>query len=1726
MTFDELIAMASKQFSSGPGLHSMTPATSSSGLVQNPIPQQPFIPPPRDDWDHLFQSMFDEYFTPPSINVSLVQEVVALRVVVLADSLVSTSIDQDAPSTSIPSTQEQEHSPNISQGFEESLKTSTFRDDPLHKDSTPQGSSSNMRQIHTPFEHLEPKNFKQAMTEPSWIDAMQEEIHKFQRLEVLKNKARLVAQGFRQEEGIDFEESFALVVRIEAICIFVANTAHKNMSIYQMDVKTTFLNVELKEEVYISQPEGFVNQDNPSPVYKLKKALYVDPTLFTRQAGNDLLLVQIYADDIIFASTNTAMCNEFANQMTTKFKMSMMGQIDSVDTPMVEKSKLDEDLQGKLVDATLYRGMIGSLMYLTSNADHAGCQDTRRGTSGSAQLLVGLQRSKSALPSRIPLYCDNKSAIALCCNNVQHSRAKHIDVRYYFIKEQVENGIVELYFIRTEYQLADIFTKPLPRERFNFLIEKLGMRSIIINTTQAQQKALDDALVAPADHLEFRKCNMRLKTDIKPKEATFQVVLDALALTPFYHAFLITTDFEDLPLEHDILSFIRDLGYTGDITYLTDVNVDYLHQPWRAFATVINKCLSGKETRMDKIRLLRAQILWGMFHKKNIDYVYLLWEDLLFHIENKDAKKTNKMSYPRFTKIIIDYFMSKDHSISKRNKMFWHTVSRLHHFTSMRTYYAFASGEKAPKQKYVRKKADPDTSPKQKLVQDTNSTRLNSHASGSGDGVDTQSKVSDEQQQKPSSTNKGTGTIPGVPNVPIYESKSNDTNDDDEETDSDRTESDKIKIRILDQSTTELYKEEEEENIDDEEMMYDDEDDEVTKELYEDVNVNLGNEDTEMTNADQGATDQQNVSQQSGFEQVEEDAHVTITPVHDTQKADEPVQSSSVSSDFTNKLLNLENNEIASLMETSARHATAVPENTFGFTTTIPPPPPFFNPLLQQATPTPTPTTSEATTSLLALPNFAFVFKFNERAFNLEKRCVRDKQVDQYAQALSSIPAIVDHYIDNKLREAINKDILTHNLDCKQEAHAEKNAYIELIDTSMRALFKEEVNTQLPQILPQAVSDFANHVIEKKYKMEKNKSYDKADYKKKLYDALVESYNTDKDLFDSYGEVFSLKRSRDKDKDRDPSAGSDRGKKRRKSSKDAESSRDSRSKEKKSSNTSKDASQSQHKSSGKSAHAEEPSHTVEDLGMQQDQEFVTRDNDEQPTDKKVTKADWFKKLERPPTPDPDWKPPTSFDELNDTSFDFSAFVMNRLKIPNLTQEILVGPAFNLLKGTCKSIMELEYPLEECFKATTERLDWHNPKNKLYLFDLRKPLPLIQDHRGRQIIPKDYFINKDLEYLKGGDLSRRYSTSVTKTKAATYEPKWIEDLVPELWSPVQLKYDQHVYLGTSYWGLKRQSFYEYASNLTSPKYVYSRRRIIAVTRLKIMKKYDYGHLEEIEVRRDDQKLYTFKEGDFKRLRLQDIEDMLLLLVQQKLTNLTIDERYDLNVALRMYTRRIVIQRRVEDLQLGVESYQKKLNLTKPDTYISNLRNKTAYTLNSDPHGIIYVDQFKRKRLMRANELHKFSDGYRQATFSKEVDAESREVRWWKGIRERSQATGKDNMTLSYFVSTHFSQNRRDLPRDIPLDSVVVLRYEKRSKSKNKGKVPTEMELVLEQTQQDSKRRAFWSLNEDILKITILKTIPYPQWKIAAYPAALTKDHTGIKINTPYPEDSIRRIQDIQ
>nr|GEW12696.1 hypothetical protein [Tanacetum cinerariifolium] len=362
------------------------------------------------------------------------------------------------------------------------------------------------------------------------------------------------------------------VARLEAIRIFLAFVAHINMVVYQMNIKTAFLNGNLREEVYVSQLNGFMDPDKPNHVYKLKKALY-GLKQAPRTDGKELLLVQIYVDDIIFAASTPELCI-FINQ--SKYDLESLKKYgfescDPMDTLMVEKSRLDEDKEGKVVDPSHYHSMIGTLIYLTASrpdlqfaicmcaryearptekhlyavkrifrylrgtinqdlwypkdssisltafadADHAGCQDTRRSTSAEYITLSGccaqILWMRSQLTdyghgfNKIPMYCDNKSAIALCCNNVQHSRSKHIDIRFYFIKEHVENGVIELYFVNTEYQLADIFTKALGRERIEFLINKLGMRSFTPETLQhltdeVDESILMDSRVIPTKH--------------------------------------------------------------------------------------------------------------------------------------------------------------------------------------------------------------------------------------------------------------------------------------------------------------------------------------------------------------------------------------------------------------------------------------------------------------------------------------------------------------------------------------------------------------------------------------------------------------------------------------------------------------------------------------------------------------------------------------------------------------------------------------------------------------------------------------------------------------------------------------------------------------------------------------------------------------------------------------------------------------------------------------------------------------------------------------------------------------------------------------------------------------------------------------------------------------------------------------------------------------------------
>nr|GFA10949.1 retrovirus-related Pol polyprotein from transposon TNT 1-94 [Tanacetum cinerariifolium] len=441
--FDELTTMAFEHSSSGPVLNEMTPTTISSGLVQKRSTSTLYVPPSRNEWDLLFQPMVDKLLNPPPI-------------------------DQDATSPSKSHTTPETQSYVIPQDVEEDnhdIEVAHMRNDPLFGVPIPEVTSAQSSSTI----------YKVKLDELGGI---------------LKNKARLVARGYRHQEGIDFEESFPSVARLEAIRIFLAYAAHKNMVVYQMDVKTAFLNGNLREEVYVSQSDGFVDQDNPNHVYKLKKALYglkqaprawydmlssflisqdfskgsVDPTLFIRINENDLLLVQIYVDDIIFAAFTPELCDLFANPMCLKFKMSMMGKIsfflglqifqsprcifinqskyalesqkkygfkfcDPVDTLMVEKSKMNEDKEGKAVDPSYYCAF--------ADADHAGCQDTRRSTSGSFQFLGERLISWSSKRQKSATICSIKAeyiALSGCCAQILWMRSQLTDYGFGFNK--------------------------------------------------------------------------------------------------------------------------------------------------------------------------------------------------------------------------------------------------------------------------------------------------------------------------------------------------------------------------------------------------------------------------------------------------------------------------------------------------------------------------------------------------------------------------------------------------------------------------------------------------------------------------------------------------------------------------------------------------------------------------------------------------------------------------------------------------------------------------------------------------------------------------------------------------------------------------------------------------------------------------------------------------------------------------------------------------------------------------------------------------------------------------------------------------------------------------------------------------------------------------------------------------------------------------------------------
>ncbi|KAJ9538987.1 hypothetical protein OSB04_031720 [Centaurea solstitialis] len=618
----------------------------------------------------------------------------------------------------------------------------------------------------------EPTRVSDALQDSDWVTAMQEELNQFSALKV---GGSTCCERIRQQEGIDYDQTFAPVARLEAIRMFLAYAAYKDFTVFQMDVKTAFLYGHLKEEVYVSQPEGFVDPDHPDYVY-------------------------VYVDDIIFGSTSKELCKKFETIMTQEFKMSMMGEINFFlglqvkqfpDGIFINQSKIYFDLlrsmtchraipldsdgngnnigpdhEGKDVDLRTYRGMVGSLMYLTasrpdimfatcvcaryqakpkeshlaavkrifrylkgtpyyglwypkglgfelqaySDADYGGCNMDRKSTSGHIQLLgnklVSWASKKQQCVSTstaeseyvAAASCCSQSAIAISANPVQHSKTKHIDIRYHFLKDNVEKENIELYFVNTEYQLADLFTKALDEKRFKFLISRLDMADydfpntesleiprIISERTSMHQPHLDadrqllqtalfleEKGCVPLIYvqqawklLEFHETEARCYYTTKVDHFTISFGLNKFRYLlgfPSATSRLGAVQFEPFDSIDEALASVRSIGYHGDLHTSSGFNKTNLPPTYNTLFTILNRCLTGKKTAHDTATQSMFLLFQGVLFNRHYDYAALIFHDML---EFK-GRKPNHLAYPRFLSILIASAMEQNPEIPRR----------------------------------------------------------------------------------------------------------------------------------------------------------------------------------------------------------------------------------------------------------------------------------------------------------------------------------------------------------------------------------------------------------------------------------------------------------------------------------------------------------------------------------------------------------------------------------------------------------------------------------------------------------------------------------------------------------------------------------------------------------------------------------------------------------------------------------------------------------------------------------------------------------------------------------------------------------------------------------------------------------------------------------------------------------------------------------------------------
>nr|GFB06266.1 hypothetical protein [Tanacetum cinerariifolium] len=607
--------------------------------------------------------------------------------------------------------------------------------------------------------------------------------------------------------------------------------------------------------------------------------------------------------------------------------------------------------------------------------------------------------------------------------------------------------------------------------------------------------------------------NRTMATTIEQQVAMDKVLVPSTQRCPFFKAFLVTayvpkiymqeflattnehitylsksprSNFAELPFEEEILDFIRFLGHSATIRTLPDVNINKLYKPWRSFAAIINKCLTGKSSGNDSFRLSQAQILWGLYHKRNIDYAFLIWEDFVYQVEHNNHKKSNEMYYPRFTKVIIHHFMSKDPSIPKRNKVNWHYVrddflfstikvvsrhqntqqygvmlpieltnDKIRNTKAYKEYYAFATGKAAPKPKASarRKKSDSDTSitpltatttlkptvavppkltaatkgkqtakaPKSKSLYAPSEPGVSGTAEGIG--ADDQEKVGDDDEGY-----EGNDREEGEEDDD-EEDKDGDERDDDDE--------DQEIAKDDEQNDTKRSGDDTEEGESDEE-----EDDEETRDeesFYLIPQTPKSSKDEGDGEEDQGRGLQVN--------QEVKDSHVILTPIN----SDGQQKSSSVSSQFVTNMLNPTSD--AGMESIFATASTSVAPLSITAPTMIPSTVTTITTTSQAPIP-PTPIPREV---LQNLPTFASVFHFNDRLRSLEQNFSEVMQTNQFAGAVFAIPEIVEHFMDQRMNEAVKVVVQLQSDRLCEEAQKENDEFLRTVDENIKKIIKEKI---------------------------------------------------------------------------------------------------------------------------------------------------------------------------------------------------------------------------------------------------------------------------------------------------------------------------------------------------------------------------------------------------------------------------------------------------------------------------------------------------------------------------------------------------------------------------------------------------------------------------------------------------------------------------------------------